>query len=90
MGRRVIAIDGGEEKRQLCKSLGADVWIDYTKSKDIVSDIKQATDGLGAHAAVVTTASVRPLMSFLYICISAHRYSIPVVWLYTSHRLPPQ
>jgi len=58
MGRRVIAIDTGEEKRELCESLGADHWIDFAKSKDIVADIKKATDGRGAHAAVVTTASV--------------------------------
>jgi propanol-preferring alcohol dehydrogenase len=57
MGRRVIAIDGGEEKHKLCIALGADIWIDFTKSKDIVGDIKKATEGLGAHAAVVTTAS---------------------------------
>lgn len=58
MGRRVIAIDGGEEKHKLCMELGADKWIDFTKSKDIVADVKKATDGHGAHAAVVTTASV--------------------------------
>jgi len=57
MGRRVIAIDGGEEKRKLCAELGADYWIDYTESKDIVGDIKKATDGKGAHASIVTTAS---------------------------------
>ncbi|KAF8955336.1 chaperonin 10-like protein [Flammula alnicola] len=56
MGRRVIAIDGGEEKRQLCKELGADYWIDFTTTKDIVGEIKKATGGLGAHAAIVTTA----------------------------------
>ncbi|MCL6362614.1 zinc-dependent alcohol dehydrogenase, partial [Pectobacterium polaris] len=40
MGRRVIAIDGGEEKRKLCESLGADAWIDYTTCKDIVAEVK--------------------------------------------------
>lgn len=63
MGRRVIAIDGGEEKHKLVMELGADHWIDFTKSKDIVGDIKKATGGYGAHAAVVTTASVRLLAS---------------------------
>ncbi|KAF8155717.1 mannitol-1-phosphate dehydrogenase [Crassisporium funariophilum] len=57
MGRRVIAIDTGDEKRELCKSLGVDHWIDFAESKDIVADIKKATEGRGAHAAVVTTAS---------------------------------
>ena len=50
-------IDGGEEKRKLCEELGADAWIDYTVSQDIVADVKKITDGRGAHAAVVTTAS---------------------------------
>jgi len=49
--------DGGEEKRKLCEELGADAWIDYTVSQDIVADVKKITDGRGAHAAVVTTAS---------------------------------
>ncbi|KAL0960013.1 hypothetical protein HGRIS_011663 [Hohenbuehelia grisea] len=56
-GLRVIAIDTGDDKEKLCKELGADVWIDFKKSKDIVADIKAATDGQGAHSAVVTTAS---------------------------------
>jgi Zinc-binding dehydrogenase len=31
MGMRVIAIDGGDEKRDLCKKLGAEEFIDFTK-----------------------------------------------------------
>lgn len=58
MGLRVIAIDRGEEKRQLCvDKLGADAWIDFTQTSDIVAEVKRITGGLGAHAAVVTTAS---------------------------------
>ncbi|KAI0034450.1 GroES-like protein [Vararia minispora EC-137] len=56
-GLRVVAIDTGADKKQLVEQLGAEVWIDFKESKDIVADIKAATDGLGAHAAVVTTAS---------------------------------
>lgn len=63
MGRRVIAIDTGEEKRKLCEDLGADHWIDFAISKDIVADIKKVTDGRGAHATIVTTASVRESFS---------------------------
>jgi propanol-preferring alcohol dehydrogenase len=36
MGMRVIAIGGGDEKRDLCKRLGTEVYIDFTTSKDIV------------------------------------------------------
>ncbi|KAF4564657.1 alcohol dehydrogenase [Pleurotus pulmonarius] len=56
-GLRVIAIDSGEEKKKLCLELGAEVWIDFKESKDIVADVKAATGGEGAHSAVVTTAS---------------------------------
>jgi len=56
-GLRVIAIDSGEDKAKLCKELGAEVWIDFKESKDIVAAVKAATGGLGAHAAVVTAAS---------------------------------
>ncbi|KAL5482819.1 ADH1_3 [Sanghuangporus weigelae] len=56
MGLRVVAIDSGEDKRKLVLELGAEKWIDYKESKDLVSDIIAATEG-GAHAAVITTGS---------------------------------
>lgn len=56
MGLRVIAIDTGAEKHKLVMSLGAEKWIDFKESKDIVKDIKDATGGLGAHAALVTAS----------------------------------
>ncbi|KAG6918371.1 hypothetical protein DXG01_015023 [Tephrocybe rancida] len=49
--------DTGAEKKKLCKELGADVWIDFKESKDIVADVKKATDGQGAHSSIVTAAS---------------------------------
>ncbi len=57
-GLRVIAIDTGDEKAKLCKDLGAEAWIDFKTSKDIVADVKEATGGPGAHTAVVTAAAV--------------------------------
>ncbi|KIY47364.1 GroES-like protein [Fistulina hepatica ATCC 64428] len=56
-GLKIIAIDTGEDKRKLCKDLGADVWIDFKETKDIVKAIRDVTGGEGAHSAVVTTAS---------------------------------
>ncbi|KDQ58742.1 hypothetical protein JAAARDRAFT_128961 [Jaapia argillacea MUCL 33604] len=55
-GLRVVAVDTGEEKKKLCLSLGAEKWIDFRETKDLVGDIKEATGG-GAHSAVVTAAS---------------------------------
>ncbi|KAL5512791.1 hypothetical protein ACEPAG_3057 [Sanghuangporus baumii] len=56
MGLRVVAIGSGEDKRKLVLELGAEKWIDYKESKDLVSDIITATEG-GTHAAVITTGS---------------------------------
>ncbi|EIM88931.1 mannitol-1-phosphate dehydrogenase [Stereum hirsutum FP-91666 SS1] len=56
-GLRVIAIDTGADKKKLCLELGAEKWIDFRESKDIVADVIAAADGKGAHAAVVTSAS---------------------------------
>jgi len=45
---RVIAIDGGDAKRDLCKKLGAEHFIDYTTSKDIPAEVMKLTT-YGAH-----------------------------------------
>ncbi|PCH35294.1 GroES-like protein [Wolfiporia cocos MD-104 SS10] len=57
MGLRVVAIDTGAEKRELCLKLGAERWVDFRESQDLVADIVAATDGQGPHAAVVTAAT---------------------------------
>ena len=38
-------------------SLGAEKWIDFKETKNLVKDIQDATDGLGPHATVVTAAN---------------------------------
>ncbi|KFZ13863.1 hypothetical protein V501_03482 [Pseudogymnoascus sp. VKM F-4519 (FW-2642)] len=61
MGLEIIAIDGGEDKRAMTASLGAKHFVDFMASKDVVSDVKAATeDGLGPHAAIVVAASEKP------------------------------
>lgn len=58
MGFRVIAIDSGEEKRDLCLSLGAEKWFDFRESgSNLVDDVIAAADGKGPHAALITAAS---------------------------------
>ncbi len=49
--------DTGAEKQELVTRLGAEKWVDFRETKDLVKDIIAATDGLGAHAAVVTAAT---------------------------------
>ena len=57
MGLRVIAIDTGEAKKSLALSLGAEKWIDFRAplTGDLVDDAYEATNGLGAHAVLVTS-----------------------------------
>ncbi|PWY73608.1 alcohol dehydrogenase [Aspergillus heteromorphus CBS 117.55] len=50
-GLKVIAIDNGEKKKQLCLSLGATIFLDY-KTDDVESEVKALTSGLGAHAVI--------------------------------------
>lgn len=54
MGMRPIAIDGGEAKEKLCLSIGAEAFVDFTKTKDVAGEIKRIADGVGAHGVVVT------------------------------------
>lgn len=56
MGMRVIAVDGGEEKDKLCKELGAEQYIDFTKTKDIAAEVMKITT-YGAHGVIVFAAS---------------------------------
>jgi propanol-preferring alcohol dehydrogenase len=55
----VPSTDTGDMKRDLCLSLGAEKWIDFKTTTDLVKDVKEATGGNGPHAAVVTAANVR-------------------------------
>ena len=57
MGLHVVAIDGGEAKEKLCKELGADVFVDFTKVDDVAAAVVEASDGQGVHATVVANAA---------------------------------
>lgn len=50
--------DTGEEKRKLALSLGAERWVDFRESEDLVKDVQSATDGLGPHAAIIAAGDV--------------------------------
>ncbi|KAJ3508083.1 hypothetical protein NM208_g15873 [Fusarium decemcellulare] len=52
MGMRVIAVDGGKEKGQMCRDLGAEVFIDFRECKDMAADVKKITT-YGTHGALV-------------------------------------
>ncbi|KAK6388867.1 hypothetical protein LTR65_007147 [Meristemomyces frigidus] len=56
MGMRVIAVDGGDDKRKLCKDLGAEEFIDFEQAKDLAAEVTRITT-YGAHAVIVFAAS---------------------------------
>ncbi|OAL53157.1 GroES-like protein [Pyrenochaeta sp. DS3sAY3a] len=57
MGMRVIGIDGGEEKRRLCTSIGCTAYIDFTQSVDVEAEVQVITKGKGAQGVFVVATS---------------------------------
>ncbi|EJS42378.1 adh3p [Saccharomyces arboricola H-6] len=83
MGYRVLGIDAGEEKEKLFKQLGGEVFIDFTKTKDIVSDIQEATKGgpqgvinvsVSEAAISLSTKYVRPTGTVVLVGLPANAY----------------
>ncbi|BGP38053.1 Alcohol dehydrogenase [Rhodotorula kratochvilovae] len=55
-GLRVVAIDGGADKRKLCEEYGVDAFVDfrdYKSAGELVDKVKAICDGVGPHAALV-------------------------------------
>lgn len=83
MGYRVLGIDAGEEKEKLFKKLGGEVFIDFTKTKNMVSDIQEATKG-GPHGVInvsvseaaisLSTEYVRPCGTVVLVGLPANAY----------------
>lgn len=57
MSLRVIAVDSGEEKKKLCASYGAEIFLDFKDSGNFIDRVKEVTGGLGPHAALMTSSS---------------------------------
>ncbi|KAK1596113.1 zinc-binding dehydrogenase [Colletotrichum navitas] len=61
MGLHTVAIDGGAEKGEMCKKLGATAFVDFNTSSNLVEDVKKATpEGLGPHAVILLAVSEKP------------------------------
>ncbi|KAH7078276.1 chaperonin 10-like protein [Paraphoma chrysanthemicola] len=54
MGMRVVGVDGGDEKRDLCMKLGCEAFVDFTKVKNVAEEVVKICDGKGAHGIFVT------------------------------------
>ncbi|PSN65770.1 hypothetical protein BS50DRAFT_525518 [Corynespora cassiicola Philippines] len=61
-GYKVIAVDTGADKAQLCKEMGAMAFVDYAK-EDTVAAVKALTDGEGAHGLICVAGSERAYTS---------------------------
>jgi alcohol dehydrogenase, propanol-preferring len=71
MGLEIIAIDGGSEKAEMTKKLGAKQFIDFQTSKNLVADVKVATgDGLGPHAVLLVAVNEKPFQQAAEVCRS--------------------
>ncbi|KAH8696909.1 chaperonin 10-like protein [Phaeosphaeriaceae sp. PMI808] len=57
MGMRVVGVDGGDEKKDLCMKLGCEAFVDFTKVKDVAEEVVKICDGKGAHGIFVTATS---------------------------------
>ncbi|KAF2396575.1 GroES-like protein [Trichodelitschia bisporula] len=61
MGLQTLAIDAGDDKRKMCEELGARAFVDFSKSSNLVEDVKKASpDGLGPHAVILLAVSEKP------------------------------
>ena len=62
MGLHTIAIDTGDDKREMClKELGSHAFVDFAKSSNVVKDVQSATtDGLGPHAVILVAVNEKP------------------------------
>ena len=56
LGLRIIAIDGGEAKRDYCFSLGACHYLDFKTTHSIPDTVRDIT-GIGAHGVVCAAGS---------------------------------
>ncbi|KAG0632560.1 chaperonin 10-like protein [Tuber brumale] len=68
MGFRVIAIDTGSEKQEMCLNvLGAEEYVDFAK-EDVGAKVKSITGGLGAHAVILLAVSEKPFQQATEYC----------------------
>jgi propanol-preferring alcohol dehydrogenase len=64
MGYRVVGIDGGDEKGAAAKKLGAEAFVDFTKTKDVVAEVQKITGG-GAHGVINVSVSPQAMQQSL-------------------------
>lgn len=79
MGYRVLAIDGGLEKGTFVKDLGAEVYVDFKESENIVKEIREWTKG-GPHGVInvaVSESAVSQACQYVRSCGTVVLVGIP-------------
>lgn len=85
-GLNVLAIDKGPKKKELCLSLGAKHFLDFSEV-DIIDGAKTLTSGLGVHGVICTANSakayeqslqmLRPLGTLVCVGIPSVPFNLP-------------
>lgn len=57
MGLRIVVIDTGDEKKEMCLKLGAEAFVDFMTCKDVPAEVKRIT-GEGCQGVVVRPTSL--------------------------------
>ena len=63
--------------------LGAEAWVDFKESTDLIKDVVAAADGLGPEAAIIAAGNVR------YFPIPVRRISLVTVLIYFIEQATP-
>jgi propanol-preferring alcohol dehydrogenase len=85
MGMRVVGVDGGDAKRDLCMKLGCEAFVDFTKVKSVEEEVVKICDGKGAHGVFVTATSASayasaPMMTRIsgkVMCVGLREFFFP-------------
>lgn len=51
MALRVIAVDTGADKKALCHSYGAEIFLDFKEPGNFIERVKAAAGGIGPHVS---------------------------------------
>lgn len=87
MGMRVVGVDGGDDKKELCMKLGCEAFVDFTKVKDVAEEVIRICDGKGAHGVFVTATSASAYstapnmcrISGKVMCVGLRKSSMPLM-----------
>lgn len=57
MGLRVIGVDAGEDKKELCLQLGCEAFVDFSKTPNPAEQVREIAEGKGVHGVIVTASA---------------------------------